>query len=275
MTNGLTEGERWTRSALLELRSAGYSPAAWGRFLAAAHARAGASRRDRPALARQARLWVAIGVGPWVAMILSAHWRSISAPCNRSAVGLKGLAWWLLCGLMLDWHLGMVETEEGSPRALGPADAMTLARAWLVPLAWERPGPAICLAAAATDGLDGALARGVGEPTRAGRDLEGVVDTAFAAAAVRGAVRQGWLSRSAGGAEAARLGAGAAYSAAVWFGRAEAPDRSVVSAARATTPVRLAGLVAAGMGWRRVAGGLVWAGALASTAAVAAALRRS
>jgi hypothetical protein len=35
---------------------------------------------------------------------------------------------------MLDWHLGMAEGGDGRPRArLSPADAVTLARFWLVP----------------------------------------------------------------------------------------------------------------------------------------------
>ena len=46
-------------------------------------------------------------------------------------------------------------------------------------------------------------------------------------------------------------------------------------AGRVTTPVRIAGLIAAGLGRRRLAGALVGGGALWSVAALASALRSS
>ena len=82
---------------------------------------------------------------------------------------------------MLDWHLGMVETEDGRARALGAADALTLGRVWLAPVALASPTPLVCAAGFATDALDGPLARAA-EPTRAGRDLEGLADACFATA---------------------------------------------------------------------------------------------
>ena len=59
----------------------------------------------------------------------------------------------------------------------------------------------------------------------------------------------------------------------MYFGRASAPDPAVTRAARLTTPVRVAGLIAAGMGRRRLAGALIGAGALWSVGALGAALR--
>ena len=169
---------------------------------------------------------------------------------------------------MLDWHLGMVETVDGRPRTLGAADACTLVRAWLVPVAADAPSSIVCALALATDGLDGALAR-AGEPTRLGpRDLERVVDAAFTAAALRGAVRQGWLAPSAATAEGARLVAGGAYAIAAYLGPATPPDPAIRRAARLAMPVRGAGLVAAGLGRRRTAGALVWTWAVVSAAAV-------
>jgi hypothetical protein len=173
---------------------------------------------------------------------------------------------------MLDWHIGMCETEDGTPRNLGPADACTLLRVWLVPAAAGAPRPWICAVALASDGLDGALARRSG-PTRIGRDLEGLADVAFAAAALRGAVRQGWLGRGAARAELARIAIGIGYAAAIWLGRAQAPEARVLHAARAATPLRMAGLVAAGMQRRRAADCLVTGGALCSAVATAAAVR--
>ena len=46
-----------------------------------------------------------------------------------------GLAWWGLISLMLDWHLGMIESEEGEPQPLGS-----------IPLAQARPAISAALA---------------------------------------------------------------------------------------------------------------------------------
>ena len=185
----VTEGERWARAELERLR---FTPAGVGAFLAASWRRSGEIRRARPELARRARGWMAVGGVLYLA-----------APVRLR----PALAWWAACAVMLDWHLGMFETEDGQPRNLGPADALTLTRAWLVPLALDAPSPVVCLAAAATDTLDGPAARRAG-PTRAGRDLEGLVDACFAAAALRGARRRGWLGRGPVAAEHARIARG-------------------------------------------------------------------
>jgi len=210
------------------------------------------------------RWWIAAGAGAWAAPALAGR-----EPFRRRAGAFA--AWWGLTWLMLDWHIGMVETEDGVPRNLGAADGCTLARVWLVPAAADTPAPWMCLLAFASDGLDGRLAR-ASEPTRIGRDLEGLADAAFAAAALRGALRQGWLSRAAAGGELARLGAGFGYTLVVWLGSARAPDPRVLHAARFTTPLRAAGLVAAGLGRRRLADGLLLGGAGWSALAIARAL---
>ena len=261
----LTAGERWAREQLALLRDAGYMPRATARFLAASQRRANEQRAARPATARRMRAWIAAGAAAWVALALAR--REPFAGATRSFV-----VWWALTWLMLDWHIGMLETEAGEPRNLGPADACTLLRVWLVPAAAARPQPWICAAGLASDGLDGVLARR-GAPTRAGRDLEGLADATFAAAALRGAVRNGWLGRGAARAELGRIALGVGYSAAIWFGRARAPEAHVLHAARAATPLRAAGLVAAGLERRRVADALVIGGALCSALATAAAVR--
>jgi len=174
---------------------------------------------------------------------------------------------------MLDWHIGMLESEDGEPRNLSAADACTLARVWLAPAAADTPRPWMCALAFASDGLDGRLARAA-VPTRLGRDLEGLADAAFAAAALRGARRRGWLGGGAAGAELARIALGVGYALIVWLGAAQAPDPRVLHAARATTPIRAGGLVAAGLGHRRLAGALVIAGAAWSGLATAAAVLR-
>jgi hypothetical protein len=132
----------------------------------------------------------------------------------------------------------------------------------------------MCALALATDALDGRLAR-AGSPTRLGRDLEGLADATFAIAALRGARRRGWLGRGAAGSELARIVIGLGYTVVVWVGSTHAPDEQMLRAARVTTPLRAAGLVAAGCRRRRLAGALVAGGALWSAGAtVAAGLRR-
>lgn len=256
---GLTDGERWARQELAALRSAGYVPAAWRRFLAASLRRARERRDERPELARQARAWIAIGAAAWAGAAAAG-----AQPFRRRT--RSGLGWWALTGLMLDWHLGMVETTGGGPRALGPADACTLLRAWLTPAAADDPSAPICAVAAITDVLDGALAR-AGEPTRIGRDLEGLVDTAFALAALRGATGRGRLGGPVAAVEAARLSAGTLYASAAYFRTAEPPDTRLTGSARMASPVRAAGLIAAGLGRRRAAGALVAASSAVSLAA--------
>ena len=81
---------------------------------------------------------------------------------------------------MLDWHLGMLETPDGRPSNLGPADAATLLRAWLVPAVADSSSLPLCAIGFATDALDGPLARCTA-PTRLGRDMEAVVDATFVA----------------------------------------------------------------------------------------------
>jgi hypothetical protein len=248
-----TEGERWVRGALSDLRAAGYAPGAVAHFLAASQRRANATRRARPELARQSRRWLAAGAVAYAPLRVR----------RRSA-----LAWWTGAALMVDWHLGMVETEDGLPRRLGPADAATLLRAWLVPVVTAQPSPAVLLAGYASDVADGVLARR-SLPTRAGRDLEGAVDAAFTVAALRGLTRRRALGRAAAAAEAARVLSGTAHTLASYFGAARPPDARLAHAARASTPLRAAGLLAASAGRRRTGDVRLLAGALAGAAGTA------
>jgi hypothetical protein len=255
---GLTDGERWARSELQALLDARFSAPGLARFLARSQRRARAVRRERPALTRQARRWTAVGAGCWLWLA------ALDREPFRRRVG-TGLGWWAACGVMLDWHLGMVEDEDGRPVALGIADACTLARAWLVPVAADAAHPVVVALGAASDALDGPLARAT-RTTRAGRDLEGLVDVCFALAALRGARRVDGLSGPAAGAELGRLAAGVAYALASYFGRAAAPSPSFLRAGRALGPLRAAGLIAAGAGHRRTAGRLVAGSAALSVA---------
>jgi phosphatidylglycerophosphate synthase len=262
----LTAGEAWARDELLRLRRDRLAPRALGRFLLASQRRANAVRRERPELARQAWSWVAAGAVAWLAPAAAGR-----EPFRRRL--RAGLGWWALCGLMLDWHLGMVETEQGRPRRLGPADAATLLRAWLVPVAADAPTPAVCALAAASDALDGPLAR-LTEPTRIGRDFEGLADACFALAALRGARARDWLGPWAVLAELLRVSAGVGYAVVVYFARASAPDRQLMHAGRLTAPLRAAGLLAAGFRRRPLADALVSAGSALGLVTVIRPLRR-
>ena len=253
----------WTREQLELLRAARFSPASAVRFLAASQRRASEVHRSRPDLRLQSARWLATGATAWCALALARV-----EPFRGRA--REGLLWWALTALMLDWHLGMVETEDGRPRRLGPADALTLARVWLVPAALWRPTPLVCAAGFATDVLDGRVAR-TAEPTRAGRDLEGLADACFAGAVVTGLRRNERIGRAASGAELLRLATGFSYSLAVYFGRAQPPEPRLIRAARLTTPVRAGGLIAAASGRPRLGTALVgigcaWSAVLSRTA---------
>lgn len=263
---GLTEGERWTRDELAALLASRFSPAAIARFLLHSQRRAGRIRRQRPAVAARMRWWIAVGALAWGALAAARV-----EPFRRRL--RAGLAWWAATAIMLDWHIGMLETEDGVARNLGSADALTLLRCWLVPVAADGPRPALIVLGGATDVLDGIAARAT-VPTRAGRDLEGLVDVCFAVAALRGAVRRGQLGPAVAGVELTRLGAGFAYALVVYFGAGQRPDPTVLRAARLATPVRLGGVIAAACGRRRLGEAALLTGSLGSLLTLARALRR-
>jgi phosphatidylglycerophosphate synthase len=149
-----------------------------------------------------------------------------------------------------------------------------LARAWLVPVALDAPTPLVCAVAAATDALDGPLARRAGA-TRAGRDLEALVDACFTAAALRGAQRRGWLPPAVAAAELLRLGVGFSYALATYLGRASPPRPELLRAARVTTAMRAGGLALVGTRRRRAAAAMLATGSVTSVALVVAAMRSS
>ncbi len=262
-TASRTAGERWARDELHRLRDLRFTPAAAIEFLGASQQRSRHTRRQRPELARRARRWEGIGAAATVAVAYS------SRPRNEGFV-LGACAWWATVALMLEWHLGMVESEDGEPRNLAPADALTLSRAWMVPFIARHAHPAVIALAAMTDALDGVAARAT-VPTRAGRDLEGLVDAAAGTAALAGLRRDGRVSVRVGRLETVRLACGVGYGLYAYFARAQPPRAALVRAARATTPVRVGGLVIAGFGRRRPGQRLLVTGSLASIALLASA----
>ena len=229
---GPTEGERWARELLDDLRAARFGAPAWTDFLAESLRRARVVRARRPELVRQARRWGAIGL-------------VAAAP-----FGLRPAAWWALWWALIDWHLGMLETAHGAPRPLRAQDALTLARLWAAPVARRHPAPALIAAALASDLADGALARRSG-PTRLGRDLDSTADTLFLDQALRGAVDRHGLSPALLTLERARLMVGAALVCASYFGRSESTPP--VSGREPAAALAAAGLLCATTGRPRPA----------------------
>lgn len=261
----MTEGERWARAELAQLRGRRFTGAAVVAFLLASRRRAADVRRARPALARRARHWEMVGFATWTALAAGGV-----RPFRRR-LGW-GLGWWAATSLMLEWHLGMVESEAGEPRNLGLADALTLTRAWLVPVIADSLSPPALAVAAITDGLDGIAARAT-VPTRAGRDLEGLVDATVLVAALACAARERRLHRVVIVLEIGRIFGGVAFATAVYFARARPPSAVVLRAGRWTTPLRVGGLMAAGAGRRALGDRLVAAGSIGSLSLLAAAGR--
>jgi phosphatidylglycerophosphate synthase len=255
----MTEGERWTREELARLSAAGWRPRALRDFLWAAQARANVTRSRRGALACQEACWIAIGAVAWLAA------GRLPGESSLARARRRGLIWWAACALMLDWHLGMLETPDGRPVALGAADALTLARAWLIPAVAERADPVLVLLGGLSDVADGRVARAT-RCTRLGRDLEGLVDACFTGAALRGAARAGGASLLPIASEGARLIAGTLYASTAYLVAGRAPDPAVRTSGRGAAPLRLAGLVAAGAGRRRLADRLITAATVVAVA---------
>jgi phosphatidylglycerophosphate synthase len=209
-------GERWTREQLTDLRASHFAPRAWCRFLAASFERAAAARRERRRAQRQVLAVAAAGFLPWVA----------AAALGAVPLAVVGAGWWTLVVLMLEWHLGMLDDLD----RLGPANVLALARAAAVPavlLLPVAPAAAVFLAAGATDGVDGALARSRRETTRLGFWLDGTTDTLLLGAAAVAALRAGLLPWWAAAAVLVRYALPWPLAAALYFLRGEMPRRRV------------------------------------------------
>jgi phosphatidylglycerophosphate synthase len=253
----LTDGERWTATELESLRRQGYRLSAWIAFVAHSLRRSAETRQARPALVRQARRWGALGGLAWIVACRGRH----RQPGGHAATA-AGLLWWLAAWRMLDWHLGMAEGGDGIPRPrLGRADAVTMARIWLVPLLPAIAGTPRRLAfvialGGASDWLDGALARRDGR-TRLGRDLDTFADLVFVQSATCAAYRSGRLGPMAAGAVAARHGVGVGLACGAVFVRARRP---AIRARRAGALLRFGGLTLAAAGSERPGTALLIAG---------------
>lgn len=253
----LTDGERWTARELALLRRRRYHGGAWAAFVRSSLERSGASRRARPQMAGQARAWGATGAVAYV-----VAWRTGQKADQVRLPLLPGLVWWLLVWQMLDWHLGMAEGGDGRPRErLAVADAVTLTRFWLVPVAYgarrsAKGLPAVVVVAGVTDFLDGVLARRKGR-TRLGRDLDTTADLAFVSSAAVAMRSSGRISPLAFTAVAARQSLGVAIAAGAVFARARRP---AIRARPWGAALRVGGLALSAAGRERVGSALLLTG---------------
>lgn len=244
----LTEGELWTAEALAELRRRRYRPRAWVTFVASALGRSSRERGARPAMAQQARTWGAAGALAWVVACTVSRGRNQLRPRP-----LRGLAWWFAVWRMLDWHLGMAEGGDGQRRErLSAADAVTLARFWLVPMTFAtarspRGLPIVIVLGGSSDWLDGALARRRGR-TRLGRDLDTTADLAFLSAVAVAARSAGRISPVGFWLLTLRHGVGLGAALGAVFARARRP---AIRARPWGGALRIGGLVLCAAGARR------------------------
>lgn len=145
------DSRRRGEELLAGLREGRWRPSAWGRFLGRSAALSCRAAADRPrAAAEVTALHAAVLV--------------LGPRCGR--------AWAAASWLLAITHLGLL----GPRGSLGPANAVTLARANLPALAGGRWTGVAALAA---DVLDGQLARGRGEETMFGGYADSVADAAF------------------------------------------------------------------------------------------------
>jgi len=255
----LTDGERWTAQALITLRRRRYQPLAWVAFVDDALERSAAQRRARPEIARQARAWGAAGALAWLAACAATR----AHPTLRFRQA-SGLLWWLAVWRMLDWHLGMAEGADGTPRErLSPADAITLARFWLTAAAVAnarspRGFPAVIVLGGLSDSLDGRVARRYGR-TRLGRDLDTTADLAFAVAVALAARDTGRISPLGFTALTVRHTLGLALALGAAFARARRP---AIRARPWGAALRIAGLAIGAAGARRTGTALLVSGSI-------------
>jgi cardiolipin synthase len=257
----VTEGERWVRELLCELRAARYAPRAWTRFFARSFVRAGEQRRAHPKAHRQALSIGVAGLAPWGAL----------AGAGRPWAAAAGAAWWFGVVLMLDWHLGMLERPDGTRIAgLGVANALSLLRLWAVPaLPLLRPEAiaAALVLAGLTDVADGRLARRRDQATRLGTWLDGAADTSLILVAALALPLQAWAATIV----VARCAAPCLALTAYYFVRAGPPRGDGYVSGRIPGLVLLAGLLLVALGANRGAE-LAALGALGGIGTLAASL---
>ena len=229
-------GPEWTRSELGRLKAAGYRPRAWARFTINAFARSLEDALRLPRARRQALIISGLGLAGWCLMLLvtpSAVW---------------GIAWWAFVALMVLTHLGMVDGAPGADPGLGLPNLLSLARAWLVPVLIPAAASAVAfagvlMAALATDGLDGRIARRTGRETRLGKQLDHAIDYALGTLAGALAWAQGWLPGWVGALVILRFALPVVALLAFYFVRADLPPDDLTASDRLAGTIGAAGII--------------------------------
>jgi phosphatidylglycerophosphate synthase len=183
----VTAGETWTRELLAELRARRFRPAAWQVCFGRSFERAAETRARRARDHRRLKLLAAAGLAGWAVVAL----------LGRPWLGVGGAAWLLAMLLMVDWHLAMLEDDEGRPLpGIGVPNLLGIGRGALVPLLLAVPAPVLLTLlalAGASDVIDGWLARAWHYQSRLGRFLDGGVDALVLGAAAIATARLGLL----------------------------------------------------------------------------------
>jgi hypothetical protein len=148
------ESRAFTDAALAELRSSGWQPSGWLRFLVRVSARSAEQVASHPRAATEVTA-------------LHAAFLCV-APHHRRARWWVGTSW-----AMAITHLGLL----GARRSMGWPNAISLARANL-PVTGRILGRWLGVAALVSDNLDGTLARRAG-PTMFGFYADSLADAAF------------------------------------------------------------------------------------------------
>lgn len=236
----MSDGDAWAQELLRALRADRYRPGAWMRFFARSFERARSVRNARRREHRQVLLVGAAGAAAWSAVAAFRPW-----------LALAGALWWLLVTAMLDWHLGMLEDEQGRPlQRLGVPNLLTLARAAVIPaLPLVSPSllAALFIPAGISDGIDGPLARRRREATRLGVWLDGSADTLVLSAAAVGAGRHGLLPWWTASLVVARHTVPWLFVSLSYFIRAEAPHLRRLPSGKAAGLLLFVGIVLAAL----------------------------
>jgi phosphatidylglycerophosphate synthase len=239
----VTAGEEWVRDLLHELRAQHYRSRGWLRLLAESFVRAHVNRVERRVEHRQTLALGITGLVAWIALGAFHLW-----------LALAGALWWLLVVAMIDWHLGMLENDDGRAlRRLGLPNLLTAARAGIVPvLTVASPAllAALVISAGGTDVIDGRLARARAEQTRLGAWLDPSVDALLLSAAAIGAARLSLLPWWGAALVAGRHALQWLGVAAVYFVRAAPPGRRGFVPGKAPGLALFAGLSLAALGLR-------------------------
>jgi phosphatidylglycerophosphate synthase len=259
----MTAGETWTRERLAELRGDRYRPAAWRLFLASSFA---CARRTRAIRTREHRQLLTLAV------IGAATWGGLAA-LGLPWLALIGAAWLALLLLMVDWHLGMLESDTGRPlQKLGAANLISLVRGSLAPALLAAPPTVLLtllLGAGLSDAIDGPLARALGHQSRLGRFLDPGVDAFVLGAAAVAATRLGLLPWWAACLVLARYAAQWAGLAVAYFACIELPRPNGFVPWKLPGPIVFCGLILACAHFT-MATTVVAAGALAGLATLTA-----